>query len=121
VTLNGPFGSGHTATGTGVVLAASPTGQAGLASAFLTPMIASNGDGVVLAGAGAGGPYGTAAIADALLKAARGRAVERPRDLGSTGAAPYDTVNAISCQSGVCLALPDPGAHGAGAASMAQQ
>jgi gamma-glutamyltranspeptidase/glutathione hydrolase len=121
VTLNGPFGSGHSATGTGVVLAASPAGPAGLASAFLTPMIASNEDGVVLAGAGAGGPYGAAAIADALLKAARGRAVERPRDLGSTGAAPYDTVNAISCQSGVCLALPDPGAHGAGAASVAQQ
>jgi gamma-glutamyltranspeptidase/glutathione hydrolase len=121
VTLNGPFGSGHSATGTGVVLAASPAGQAGLASAFLSPMIASDATGVVLAGAGAGGAYGTAAIADALLKAANGRAVERPRDLGTTGRAPYDTVNAISCQSGVCLALPDPGAHGAGVASMAQQ
>jgi gamma-glutamyltranspeptidase/glutathione hydrolase len=118
VTMNGPFGSGHTATGSGVVLAASPAnGQAGLANAFLTPMIAVGADGVVMAGAGAGGPDGTAIIVDALLKVAAGRPLMRPRDLGSTGIAPFETVNAISCQNDICLALPDPGGKGAGVAA----
>ncbi len=121
VTLNGPFGSGHTATGTGVVLAASPASQSGIASAFLTPMIATGATGATVAGAGAGGPYGAAAIAAALLKMAGGQPLERPRDLGAAGAAPYDTVNAVSCQGGVCLALPDPRAHGAGVASLPAQ
>ena len=40
VTLNGPFGAGRTAGATGVVLAATPSGPAGLASAFLTPVLA---------------------------------------------------------------------------------
>jgi len=121
VTLNGPFGSGHTASGTGVVLAASPASQSGIASAFLTPMIATGANGTAVAGAGAGGPYGTAAIADALLRVAGGRPLTRSRDLGATAVTPYDTVNAISCQGGVCLALPDPRAHGAGAASLPAQ
>ena len=50
LTLNGPFGSGHTATGTGVLLAATPSGQGGLASAFLTPVIAASGGDVALGG-----------------------------------------------------------------------
>jgi gamma-glutamyltranspeptidase / glutathione hydrolase len=121
VTMNGPFGTGRTATGTGVVLAASPAGQAGISGAFLTPMIAIDVNGVAVTGAGAGGPYGSAAITDALLKVAAGRPVERPRDLGAAaGVASYDTVNAITCQT-VCVALPDPGGHGAGAASFAAQ
>jgi hypothetical protein len=36
-------------------------------------------------------------------------------DLQGTGAAPYDTVNMISCGEITCVALTDPGAHGAGA------
>ena len=40
VTLNGPFGSGHIAAGTGVVLGMTPSSQTGLASAFLAPVIA---------------------------------------------------------------------------------
>lgn len=116
VTLNGPFGSGRTAAGTGVTLAASPAAsQAGLSGAFLAPLIATNGNGVALAGAGAGGPNGTAAAAYALLEAAGGRLLSRAT-LRSTGAAPFDTVNMISCEGGICVALPDPGAHGQGAA-----
>jgi len=119
VTMNGPFGSGHTALGTGVTLARAPsTGPAGLASAFLTPMIASpRSDGApVLTGAGAGGPNGTAAIAYALARIADGDEILTRKDLRSTGVAPYDTINAIVCSGRLCAALPDPGASGLGAA-----
>jgi gamma-glutamyltranspeptidase/glutathione hydrolase len=77
--MNGPFGSGHTALGTGVTLAgAASKSQAGLAAVFLTPVIATDNDGaVLLAGAGAGGPIGTASIADALARLGKGEIVTR--------------------------------------------
>jgi gamma-glutamyltranspeptidase/glutathione hydrolase len=116
VTLNGPFGSGRTATDTGMTLAASPAiGQNGLAGAFLTPLLAANGSDAALAGTGSGGPNGTAAAAYALLISAGGRLLNRAT-IRSTGAAPFDTVNMIACEEGICVALPDPGAHGQGAA-----
>jgi gamma-glutamyltranspeptidase/glutathione hydrolase len=115
MTLNGPFGAGHTATGTGVILAATPTSPAGISSAFLTPVIASENSGqVVLAGVGAGGPNGTGAIMYALMRLATGQSLVRPGDLRSTGLAPFATVNAIAC-NGLCVALPDPGGNGLGA------
>jgi gamma-glutamyltranspeptidase/glutathione hydrolase len=120
VTLNGPFGSGRTAAGTGVVLGATPSGPAGLASAFLTPVIATSGGAVGLAGAGAGGPNGAAAAIGAVLDTAGGRQLGKRGDLRGTGAAPYDTVNMISCDDQACVALTDPGAHGAGAVANAQ-
>jgi len=116
VTMNGPFGSGHTAQGTGVTLARAPSsGPAGLSVAFLTPVIATATDGqLLMAGAGAGGPVGTASMADALVRLGKGEIVTRR---GSTkGITLYDTVNAIVCQSGNCTALPDAGASGLGAA-----
>lgn len=118
VTMNGPFGSGHTVLGTGLTLARSPaSGSAGLASMFLTPMIASPGSdsAPVLTGAGAGGPNGSAAIAYALARVADGQRILTRKDLRSTGVAPYDTVNAIICSGSTCAALPDPAAHGLGA------
>ncbi len=117
VTMNGPFGSGRTAAGTGVVLAQTPSSAAGLASAFLTPVIATSGGQVGLAGAGAGGPNGTAAALYAVLEAAGGRPLGKRGDLRGTGNAPYDTVNMISCNEDACVALTDPGAHGAGIAA----
>jgi gamma-glutamyltranspeptidase / glutathione hydrolase len=118
VTMNGPFGSGHTALGSGVTLAHAPgSANAGLAAAFLTPIIASPGGDrpAVIAGAGAGGPNGSASIAYALARVAAGDEIFTRRDLRSTGVAPYDTVNAIVCSSGTCAALPDPAANGLGA------
>ena len=107
VTMNGPFGSGHTALGTGVTLARAPaSGDMGLASAFLTPVIASsNSEGPAeLAGAGAGGPNGRQP-SPMHWRGSRAANSSR-RDLHSTGAAPYDTVNAIICSGGQCSALP---------------
>ncbi len=113
VTMNGGFGAGHTVEGTGVLLAHSPSAdKTGLSGAFLTPLLAEDGGGLVLAGAGAGGPNGTAAIANALLRMARGERLSQPGDLRSTGAAPYETVNLIACQSGGCAAFADPDADG---------
>ena len=118
VTMNGPFGSGHTAEGTGVTLAKAPSsGQAGLSAAFLTPVVATGSDGSLsLVGAGAGGPNGSAAIAYALIRLAAGQNITKPGELHSTGIAPYDTINVIACSEGVCSAIPDPGAMGMGAA-----
>jgi gamma-glutamyltranspeptidase/glutathione hydrolase len=116
VTLNGAFGSGHTAAGTGVVLARAPSSQdAGLSGAFLTPVIAVSGQTMSLTGVGSGGPNGTAAIVYALLDLALGQDVTQPGRLHSTGLAPFNTVNVIACQTGGCTALPDPGAQGLGA------
>jgi gamma-glutamyltranspeptidase / glutathione hydrolase len=120
VTMNGPFGSGHTAQGTGVTLARAPSsGKTGIAAAFLTPAIAVDSSGATtLAAAGAGGPNGTAAVAYALLRLARGEDMTQPGSIRSTGIAPYDTVNVIACQAGgTCATLPDPQAHGLGAAA----
>lgn len=117
VTLNGPFGSGHTAGDTGVQLAANPSGGYGLAGAFLTPVLAVGSDGQAFAGSGAGGPGGAAAALDAMLDAATGRMSGRHGSLRGTGNTPYDTVNVVSCDSDACVALVDPGAHGAGAAA----
>jgi gamma-glutamyltranspeptidase/glutathione hydrolase len=114
VTLNGPFGSGRTAANTGVVLGATPSSQAGLASAFLAPMIATSNGAVALAGAGTGGPDGTAAAIYAALEAAGGRTLGKRGDMRGTGRAPYDTVNMISCNPDACVAFTDPGAYGAG-------
>ena len=117
VTLNGAFGASHSAGNSGVLLANAPSAPAGIAGAFLAPLIARDGNGrVAMAGAGAGGPNGTAAVAYALLKLSSGGELGRPGDLRSTGAAPMVTVNVISCQS-VCVALSDPGGHGLGAAT----
>lgn len=124
VTMNGPFGSGHTARGTGVTLAKAPSaGGAGQASAFLSPVIvAARSDGpAVLAGAGAGGPNGSAAIAHALARIAAGQDITTRKELKSTGVAPFDTVNAIICTSGVCVALSDPAANGLGAEVSAKE
>lgn len=118
VTVNGPFGSGHTVRGTGVTLAKAPSaGASGMASVFLSPMIASprTDESAVLVGAGAGGPNGTAAMGYALGRIVAGDEVLRRQDIRSTGVAPYDTVNAIACSSGTCVALPDPAANGLGA------
>jgi gamma-glutamyltranspeptidase / glutathione hydrolase len=120
VTMNGPFGSGHTVTGTGITLARAPaSGSAGLAAAFLTPVVVTDGESgpVTFAGAGAGGPNGAALIVFALLKLAAGEDMTVRSNLRSTGAAPYDTVNAIACQNEFCATLPDPGANGLGAAA----
>ena len=116
VTTNGPFGSGHTARGTGVTLAgAASKSQAGLAGAFLGPVIALDSDGaLVLAGAGAGGPSGTASIVGALTRLGEGKIVS-PSNNSGLDPVLYDAVNAIVCGAGSCATFIDAGANGLGA------
>ena len=98
------------------MLARAPSSQdAGLSGAFLTPAIAVSGETMSLAGAGSGGPNGTAAIVYALLSVALGQDIAQPGHLHSTGLAPFNTVNVIACGSDGCTALPDPAAQGLGA------
>lgn len=120
VTLNGAFGSGHSADNTGVILARAPSSQdAGLAGAFLAPAIATEGaDGtLVLAGTGAGGPNGSAALVYALVRGALSQDIAQPGHLHSTGLAPFDTINIIACAGDICSAQADPGALGLGTAA----
>lgn len=117
VSMNGPFGSGRTAGNSGVVLASAPkNGSTGLAPAFLTPAIATSGGAVTLAGAGAGGPNGTAMIVRALLHVAGGNDLTAPGVLGETGLEPYETANVIACENDTCTALADRKGFGLGAA-----
>ncbi|MEI9931992.1 MAG: gamma-glutamyltransferase [Rhizomicrobium sp.] len=116
ITMTGPFGSGHTVPGTGITLAAAPSNEAGLAAAFLTPVIVTDGDGrMVLAGAGVGGPIGTASITDTLARLGKGETI-KSQGRNEAGAALSDTVNAILCQNDICSALVDAGTNGLGAA-----
>jgi gamma-glutamyltranspeptidase / glutathione hydrolase len=117
VSMDGPFGSGRTAGNSGVVLASAPkNGNAALSPAFLAPAIATSGDAIAFAGAGAGGPNGTAMIALALLDLAKGNDLTRSGTLHATGLEPFETTNVIQCQGGTCTAVPDPKAFGLGAA-----
>lgn len=120
VTMNGPFGSGHTVEGAGITLARAPSAsKAGLASAFLTPVISMSADRsqLVLAGAGAGGPIGTASIIDALARIGKGQALARGA-IPDANVTLYDTVNAIVCRYGYCSALGDAKSPGMSAAPL---
>ncbi|HVZ91158.1 MAG TPA: gamma-glutamyltransferase [Rhizomicrobium sp.] len=118
VTMNGPFGSGHTVAGAGFTLAGAPSAsKAGLASAFLTPVISMSSDRsrLFLAGAGTGGPVGTASIIDALARLGKGDALARAA-IPDGDITLYDTVNAIVCQNEYCSALTDAKSQGMAAA-----
>ena len=115
--MNGPFGSGRTAGNSGVVLGAAPkTGKGVLSPAFLAPAIATSGDAITFAGAGAVGPNATAMIARALFDLAKGNDLTQPGVLGATGLEPFETTNVIQCKDGVCATVLDPKAFGLGAA-----
>ena len=115
VSMNGPFGSGHTAESTGVTLARAPSRtEAGIATIFLSPIIATTSGTIALVGAGAGGPNGNASLAYTVMRLAAEQNVISSQS--STGAAPYDTFNMIACQNARCAAIADPGGAGLGIA-----
>lgn len=102
VTMNGAFGAGHVAEGTGVVLAASPSAPvAGLASAFLSPVIVTGdtGEYVRVSGGGAGAPKGAAAIQNVARNAQTIEAAESALENGPADAA--SPANAIICPDGI--------------------
>ena len=102
VTMNGAFGSAHVAEGTGVVLAASPSSPvAGLASAFLSPVIVTGATGeyVRVSGAGSGAPKGAAAIQYVARNAQSIDAAETA--LENSPADARSSANAIVCPDGL--------------------
>jgi hypothetical protein len=103
-----------------VTLAKAPqSSRAGLAAAFLIPVVATDNDGnLVLVGAGAGGPIGTASISDALARLGKGQVVTRRGKASLSGLALYDTVNVILCDDSGCSALVDAATNGLSASPM---
>lgn len=118
VTMDGPFGSGRTAADSGITLATAPsTSQTGLAVAFLTPVLTSDGETgpVALAGTGAGGAGGTAAVLSTVAALASGDDTARAEAVPPpSGAAPRQSANVIICKDNACRTLAEPGAHGLG-------
>ena len=126
VTMDGPFGAGHTIAGTGIVLAAAPDGAQALANAaILSPMILVRNDtgpillpgsgpdfAPVLAGAGAGGPGSAAAMAYAIYQLERGGGLTAMSRIPQGLVTSNDSVNAIACHEGVCSVLTNPRAAG---------
>ncbi len=102
VTMNGAFGAREVAEGTGVVLAASPSSPvAGLASAFLAPVIVTgeSGEFVRVSGAGAGAPKGAAAIQHVARNAQSIEAAEAALEAGPADI--QSSANAIVCPDGL--------------------
>jgi gamma-glutamyltranspeptidase / glutathione hydrolase len=129
VTTNGAFGTGHTASGMGVILARTPDDPvSGLASAFLAPVIAVAPDNATLAFAGASG--GAPSAVAGMLQVARqllasdGKALGAAIQTATPGPAPL--VNAISCPAGLpgglaqCEFGVDPDGAGLGAEAIGQ-
>lgn len=107
VTMNGSFGAGRSADGTGVVFATSPQDPIkGLGSAFLAPImiVNPNTDVLYFAGSGSGAPKGAAAIEHtAQMALANGDAA-----LPALAAGPADArspANAIVCPRGLKAGL----------------
>jgi gamma-glutamyltranspeptidase/glutathione hydrolase len=120
LTLSQPFGTGQEVARAGFALAPAPKGAAGLAGAFLTPLIVTGAKGrdVLYAGMGAGGPDSASAnFALALASLAHDQALLQP----TWEAAEKDSagsVNLIACTKGLmsdarsCVAAADPHGHG---------
>ena len=126
VTMNGPFGAGHTVPGTGIVLAPAPNGAPAQANAaVLSPMILVRNDTgpillpgsqpsfvPVLAGSGAGGAGSAAAMAYAIYQLERGGGLTAMSRIPNRLVSNNDSVNAIACHDGVCAVMTNPRAAG---------
>lgn len=100
LTMNGSFGTGKAATGTGVVLAPA----AGSASAFLTPVIVDQAkakDGLYVAAAGAGAPKAGASALAVVVAAMSGKEGAGDRALAASPANATSPANAIVCSEGL--------------------
>ncbi|MEX1154719.1 gamma-glutamyltransferase, partial [Parvibaculum sp.] len=103
VTMNGAFGAGRVAEGTGIVMAANPQqASGGIASAFLMPVIvtSANGTRVFFSGAGAGAPEGAAAIQHAARSALAGTGAVAAA-LAASPADARSPAHAIACPEGL--------------------
>lgn len=104
VTNNGPFGTGKVARGTGIVLAKSPAAPvAGLAGAFLSPVLVTNRftNNLFFAGASAGGPVATASVQKVLKETLIDGDVPLSNALENAHPGPDPRVQALVCPQGL--------------------
>lgn len=126
VTMNGAFGTGHVASASGVVLAATPDAAAtGRAGAFIVPVMlvrAKSKDGFFAAGSGAGSPKGGAAIASAVAAGLTGDDGAAERALASSTANAQSPANLVMCPLGLprgtCMSDVGPESAGVGFAAV---
>lgn len=118
VTMNGLFGAAKIAGDTGVALAASPVGAAGLASVYLSPILVTgpSGEIVRLSVSGAGAPKGAAAAQHIARNFTSAEAAQAAIGAGIADLA--SPVNAIGCPAGVgaasCVLESNPQGFGMG-------
>jgi gamma-glutamyltranspeptidase/glutathione hydrolase len=119
LTMERPFGAAG-ARRLGFSFAPAPReGPAGLAGAFLLPLLvtASKGGDVLFAGVGAGGRDSAVAVTTLALQAAGGSLPSLARAMDQV-AGPEGTINAFACPQGLregresCTLSADPQAHG---------
>lgn len=121
-TMNGPFGAGRVAPGTGIVLAAPP----GAGGEFLAPVLAVNPytNEVFYAAAGAGGPEGPGAAMQLAL-ATLGAGQDLTAAYLSSASTRLSPVNAFACAEGLspnggsCALGVDPNGFGLGLEALA--
>ncbi|ABS64884.1 gamma-glutamyltranspeptidase [Parvibaculum lavamentivorans DS-1] len=123
VTMNGLFGTGRVAEGTGIVFATAPSNPTlGLGSAFLSPVIVTgaNGERVHMSGAGAG-LKGAPSILSMAKNAASGSGAVSALEASPADAA--SSANAVVCADGVaagsCVLAINPRGEGMGITAVA--
>ena len=98
------FGTGKVARGTGIVLAKSPAAPvAGLAGAFLSPVLVTNRftNNLFFAGASAGGPVATASVQKVLKETLIDGDVPLSNALENAHPGPDPRVQALVCPQGL--------------------
>ena len=103
--MNGAFGIGHVADGTGIVFAATPASPIAVkASTYLVPMMLVKdkaSDGLYASAAAAGTPKAANAIVSAVAAALTGDEGAAEQALASSGADARSPANAIICNEGL--------------------
>lgn len=111
-TMNTPFGTAHTVTGTGVTLAPAKAEGTG----YLSPVISasSSGSDADFVGAAAGGSAGNASLVATLIRVSHDEEIFDSKEIDSFGNHNGDLANVILCDDNDCVALPDPKGEGLG-------
>lgn len=128
LTMNGAFGIGHVADGTGIVFASTPASPVAVkASTYLLPMMLvrdKSNDGLFASAAAAGTPTAANAIVAALAAALTGDDGAAEQSLASSAVDAHSPVNAIICSrglpSGTCTLNVSPRGAGVGFSATAR-
>jgi gamma-glutamyltranspeptidase / glutathione hydrolase len=120
VTMTKPFGTAREVDKTGFALAPAPQSAAGLAGAFLMPLVVTGAKGkdVIFAGVGTGGPDGVSGVTALALAAFTHDPKLLEPAWSQAERAPGNSVNMLACSKGLlsqmrsCTASADPKGYG---------